>query len=259
MRGQLGIGAVDPRVIQVRPVHPGLEVVRDQPGRHPAEELERRHVALGPGPLVHPDHRADEQVPRAAQHHRERPDRVAAARSTGSSPAAQLAVVDLRLLARPAGCQPQHPHLRPAGLLGQVRRHIPAQRGHRRRQPPLIAQPLMDRGHRDPGLQLRARCNRGAPRSPARSPAAAGYRPAPGTTPAPAPPTPPALTGGPPGTMPAASAARQVLAHRLPRQPQAASDLVLRPARMPVREDLADIDHVERPPRHRPPVPRTGE
>ena len=48
----------------------------------------------------------------------------------------------------------------------------------------------------------------------------------------------------------------QVLAHRIPRQPQAAGDLVLRPARMPGREDLADIDHVERPPRHRAPVPR---
>ena len=51
--GQLGVRPVDLRVVQVRLVHPGLEVVRHQPGRHPAEELERRHVRLGPRPLVH--------------------------------------------------------------------------------------------------------------------------------------------------------------------------------------------------------------
>ncbi len=45
MRGQLGIGAVDLRVIQVWLVHPGLEVVRHQPGRDAAEELKRRDVA----------------------------------------------------------------------------------------------------------------------------------------------------------------------------------------------------------------------
>ena len=39
MRGQLGIGPVDLRVIQIRPVHPGLQVIGDQPGRYPAEEL----------------------------------------------------------------------------------------------------------------------------------------------------------------------------------------------------------------------------
>jgi hypothetical protein len=30
-------------------------------------------VALGPGPLVHLQHRTDEHVPRAGQHHDERP------------------------------------------------------------------------------------------------------------------------------------------------------------------------------------------
>ena len=61
--GQLGIGAIDLRVVQIRLVHPGLEVVRHQPGRDPAEELERGHVRLGPGTLIHPQHRAHEQQP----------------------------------------------------------------------------------------------------------------------------------------------------------------------------------------------------
>jgi hypothetical protein len=61
--GQLGIRPVDLRVIQVRAVHPGAQVVGDQPGRDAAEERERRDVRLGPGPLVHDQHRPDEHVP----------------------------------------------------------------------------------------------------------------------------------------------------------------------------------------------------
>ena len=41
MDGQLAIGAVDQRVIQIGFVHPGLEVVAHQPGVQPVEELER--------------------------------------------------------------------------------------------------------------------------------------------------------------------------------------------------------------------------
>ena len=74
MRGELGIGPVDLRVVEVGLVDPGLQVVRHQPGRDAAEERERLDVALGPGPLVHLQHRADEHVPRAGQHHHERPD-----------------------------------------------------------------------------------------------------------------------------------------------------------------------------------------
>ncbi len=47
-----------------------------------------------------------------------------------------------------------------------------------------------------------------------------------------------------------------VLAHRVPRQAQAARHLVLRPPSMPVHENLADINHAERPPRHRLPSPQ---
>ena len=75
VHGQLGVGAVDLRVIQVGFVHPGLEVVTHQPGRHSAEELERRDMTRAPRGLIHPDHRAHEQVPRTRQHHHERPHR----------------------------------------------------------------------------------------------------------------------------------------------------------------------------------------
>jgi hypothetical protein len=254
MRGQLSIGAVDPRVIQVRPVHPGLQVVRDQPGGHPAEELKRRHMALGPGILVHLDDRAHEHVPRAAQHHRERPDRPELARDR-IGPPAQLPVVDLRLLAGLGWVQAQHPHLRPAGLLRQVRRHIPAQRRHRHRQPPLIGQPLMDCRHRDPGLQLPDDVIAVLPDRRPR------HLPQPGIgqlrEPLPRQLRPPFLAHRRAARHhPGRLRRGQVLAHRVPRQPKAPGDLVLRPPRMPVRENLADIDHVERPPCHRNPPSR---
>ena len=50
-----------------------------------------------------------------------------------------------------------------------------------------------------------------------------------------------------------------VLSPRLAVHPQALSHLVLRPARMPVHQDLGNVDHVKRSPCHRPPSPsRTG-
>ena len=51
---------------------------------------------------------------------------------------------------------------------------------------------------------------------------------------------------------------RHVPADRLRIDPQAARDLDLRPARVPVLQDLRDIDHRERPPRHLGPPSGTG-
>jgi hypothetical protein len=67
--GEFGIRSVDLRVVEVRLVDAGLEVVRHQPGRDPAEEPERRDVALGPGALVHRQHRSHEQMTRRGQNH----------------------------------------------------------------------------------------------------------------------------------------------------------------------------------------------
>ena len=53
---------VDLRVIQIGLVHPGAQIIGHQPSRHTAEERERLHVRLGPGVLIHPQHRAHEHI-----------------------------------------------------------------------------------------------------------------------------------------------------------------------------------------------------
>ena len=119
MGGQLSVGAVDLRVIQVGFVHPGLEVVTHQPRRHPTEELERRDMASTPSGLVHPDHRAHEQVPRTRQHHHERPHRHPSSQWQGPTTCPASAVIDLRLttrLHRPA----RHRHLLPSHLISEM-------------------------------------------------------------------------------------------------------------------------------------------
>ncbi|BCB84878.1 hypothetical protein Psuf_021910 [Phytohabitans suffuscus] len=69
MLGQLRIRAVQLRVIQISAFHPGGQVVRHDPFRDTADEPERLHMRLGPRPLVHPQHRPHEHVPRVRQHH----------------------------------------------------------------------------------------------------------------------------------------------------------------------------------------------
>ena len=249
MRGQLGIGPVDLRVIQVRPVHPGLEVVRHQPGRDPAEERERGHMALAPPLLIQPDHRPHEQVPRTGQHHHERPHRH---RLPGRrvQPAAQPAVIDLRLGARLGRPRPQHLDLRPAGLLRHIRRHIPPEARDAHRDAMVISQPLMNRRDRHAGLQLLAdvvmvRLDRRP-----------GHLPQPGISqlrePRPGPGIPLRLAQRRPARHhPCRLRRRDVLPHRLAVHSQALRDLAVVPPRMPVDQDLDDVDHVERSPRHR--------
>ena len=253
MSRELGIGPVDLRVVEVGLVDPGLQVVRHQPGRDAAEERERLDVALGPGPLVHLQHRADEHVPRAGQHHHERPDRPELP-GHRVQPAAQHPVVDLRLL--PGLGLPRAPdrHLRPAGLLRDVRRDIPAEARHARGQAVLVPQPLVDRRHPHPGLQLRGDVVMvHGDRRP-------GHLPQPRVGQLREPP--------PDQLLPLALALRRparhdpggdrrgdVLADRLAVHPQALRHLVQRPARMPVHQYLGHVDHVERSPCHRPPVP----
>jgi hypothetical protein len=253
MRGQLRIGAVDLRVIQVWPVHAGLEVAGDQPRGDPAEELERGHMAFGPGVLVQPDHRAHEHVPRAAQHHHERPDHMPGP-GHRIGPPAQLPVIDLGFLTRLARRQPQHPHLLPAHLLRHVRRHIPAQARIRRRQPVLIGEPLVDRLDRHPSLQLPG--DEAVMFLDLRP----GHLPQPGIGQLREPPRGPVPPLRRADRRPARNQALrlrrgQVLTDRLAIQPQAFCDLVLAPARIPVRQDLRHIHHVERSPCHRPPAP----
>ena len=252
MRGQLGIGAVDLRVIQVRLVHAGLEVVGDQASGDAAEELKRRDVALGPCALVHLQHRPHEHVPRAGQHHHERPDRPQLP-GDRVQPPAELPVVDLRLLPGLSRVRVPDPDLRPAGLLRHVRRDIPAETRDADGQAMLITQPLMDRRHPHAGLQL------GGDVVVMHRDRRPGHLPQPGVSelrePGPHKLRPLLLTLRRPARGDARSFSRgDVLPQRLTVHAQAAGQLVLRPARMPVHQDLGDVDHLERPPRHRPPA-----
>ncbi len=253
VRGHLGIGPVELRVVEVGFVHPGLQVVRHQPGRDAAEEPERGGVALGPGALVHLQHRPDEHVPRAGQHHDERPD---GAQLAGQrvQPPAQLAVVDLRLLTRLGRLRVPHCHLRPADLLRDAGIHIAAEARHTGRQPPLVPQPLVDRRHPHPGLELRGDVIVVlADRRP-------GHLPQPGIgqfrEPLPDQLMPLQLALRRPARGDARRHRRRdVLPQRLAVHPQALRHLAQRPASMPVHEYLRDVNHVERSPCHRPPVP----
>ena len=253
MDRELPVRPVDLRVVQVRPVHPGLEVVRDQPRRDPAEELQREHRRLAPRVLVQPDHRTDEHVPRARQHHHECPDRHPPA-AGHRAPPAELAVVDLRLGPR-RDRWPRHPHPRAGDLLRQVRGHPAAEGRHRGVQALLPDQPLMDRRLRRPGLELlgdvvTVRLDR-RPRVLPQPRIDDLREPALGQLPPLQPGHRRPTLRDLPGHQPSLHRRRQVLTDGLAVDPQAGRDLHLGPARPPVLIQLDQIDHVEGPPCHR--------
>ena len=112
--------------------------------------------------LVHPQHRPHEHVPRTRQHHHERPH----------PPPPPGRRVDPRSPDARSRSAPPHPAV---GLVAQ--HHAPGRGGPpragsprtyrlndatRRRQAVLVAQPLMDRRLRHPGLAAARRCSRDA-------------------------------------------------------------------------------------------------
>ena len=187
-------------------------------------------------------------MPRARQDHHERPHR--APPPTGRvEPHPEPSVVDLRLLPG-RWTVAQHGHLPAAGLLGQVGPHPPAQAGHARVQAVLVAQPLMDRRDRHPRRQLVGDVVAvGLDARPRHLPQPVidqlweplGHQP------------PPVGLGHrrPARRHPGRDRRGGVLAQRLAIHAQAGRELVLRPARIPVGQDLDHVDHVEGPPRQR--------
>jgi hypothetical protein len=145
--GQLGIGAIQFGVVQVRADDTGLEVVGHQPPGRPTEEPQRRDVGLHPDSKRHRQHRADEQVPRAAQHHHKRPHPppLAAGRV---GPLTQVAVVQLGFLTRRRVGLAHRDHPAQRLPIGHRRPHIAAEAGDRHGKAALIPQPLVHRGHR---------------------------------------------------------------------------------------------------------------
>ena len=71
--GQLGVGAVDLRVVEVGAIDAGAQVVDDGPAGHAVEEGEGGHVRGAPGERVEPQHRAHEHVSRPGEDHDEGP------------------------------------------------------------------------------------------------------------------------------------------------------------------------------------------
>jgi len=72
---RLGAGTVDLRSsarkrrnFQIRLVHPGLEVVRDQFGRYQPKNANASRRHADPGFLVHPKHQVHEQMPGIMDH-----------------------------------------------------------------------------------------------------------------------------------------------------------------------------------------------
>jgi hypothetical protein len=136
------------------------------------------------------------------------------------------------------------------GVLGQVRPHPPAHAGHARGQAVLIDQPLVDRRHSHPHLQL------GADVVPVALDHRPGHLPQPSIDQLREPlhhELAPVGLGHrrPTHLQPGGDRRGQVLAHRLTVHTQTHRQLMLRPPRIPVDQNLHDVDHVEGPPRQR--------
>jgi hypothetical protein len=139
--GQLGVGAVQQRVVDVGLDHAGLQIVAHQPAGNGTEECEGFDVTLGPGPLVHDEHRPHEHVAGTRQHHDERPH-PAQAFGHGVEPRAEVAVVDLCFRAR------LHVGTRWCGdvsqvVLGELAPHVAAEAREAHLEPGFVAQALV--------------------------------------------------------------------------------------------------------------------
>ena len=245
--GQLHVAAVEFRVIQVRLDRAGLQVVWHQPGWDPAEELERGDMRVDPRRLVHREHRPDEHVPTHREDHHEHVQLPAAARHR-ISPQRKISVVDLGFTAR-LDLRAQHGHVIGSDLVTELDPHITTETGHAHREPALVAQTLPHRGclvrleHLlDPVAVRVDHPERQAPRfriDQLREPAPRQLKPFRPTQRRPTRHYPGRLRRG------------DVLADSPAVHPDTRRHLRLRPTRMPVLQNLYDVDHLEHSPCHK--------
>ena len=245
--GELGIGPVDLRVVEVGLVDPGLSGSSGtRRAGTPPKNANASTWHSVQARCVHLHHRADEHVPRAGQHHHERPDRPHLPRHR-IEPASQNPVVDLRLLARLGRARAPDRHLRPAGL--PPARTPPRNGGSSRRSRPGPARRAAARGSSTSAPRPSA-----APRtyswcSPIAGQVTGSLSGQSGTTPGTSSGHSPSLFAGLPRVIPAAMPWVNVLADRLPVHPSELLHIVAeRPASVPVHEDLGYVDHVETSP-----------
>lgn len=239
---------VDQRIVEIGLDHPGLQVVRHDPADRSPEELERQDVALDPRLLVHRQHRPEEQQPAEHQHHDEPLNPTPAARHR-ILPAAQQAVVDLGLLTRRRGL-PQDPDRPPGHLLVEVRHDEPAQRRLRHRQPPVVSEPLEDRGDRHvPIDQLLDVTPVHLDLRPRRLPTGPIHKPRPPALHQPAPHL--HRQRRPARNDPRFDRRSRVLPDRLRIHPQRRAQLADPTPCMPMLEQLHNVDHSDRSPCHR--------
>ena len=196
--------------------------------------------------LRHAQHRVAEQMAAEGEHHDEAPDALPGARPW-IAPAAQVAVVELRLMPR-RGIVAKHRGALGGTLFGELGAHIATQAGDAHGEAMLVTQALVDGGQRGgryvlldvvvEGLDLavhrgaRTRiCELGEPLAYPRCPLCRRERRA---------------SGNHAGRLGAAG----VLAHGLAVEAQGAGHLGDVVSRIPVSEQLHHVHHREHPPGH---------
>jgi len=253
--GELGVAAVEARVVEIRLEHAAAEVVGDQAGRTTVEEGERRDMGGQELRLRHAQHGVAEEVPRVGEHHDEGPDAAQGA-ALGVEPSAEVPVVELRLLAR-RGIVAKHRGLLLGDLIGELAAHVAAQAGDAHREAVLVAQALVDGGHgglpdvlldvvvEGGDLAMHGRAcagisELGEPGVHARRPLRLGEGRASGRH-----------AGG--------FSAAHVLAHRLTVEAQSAGHLGDAVSRLPMSEQFHHVHHSEHPPGHPCPLHRPAD
>jgi hypothetical protein len=244
--GELGVAAVEARIVEIRLEHAAAQVVRHQTGWTAVEKGERRDVRREELRLRHAQHGVAEEVPREGERHDEGPHSAQGA-ALGIEPPPEVPVVELRLLAR-RGIVAEHRGALLGDLLGELAAHVAAQAGDAHRKAVLVAQALVDGGQGGLRQVLLDVLMEGGDLAERR-----------GARPRIAELGEPGVHARRPLRLREGRASRRhagrfdatcVLAHRLTVEAQGAGHLRDRVAGLPVSQELHHVHHSEHPPGH---------